>query len=230
MADKIKFTLTKPARMIYANVTKMSAPRGILNAVPKYSATFGVEQEDFDLLVPVMIEAIKNETGGFTKPDDYYLAVLSSKKAIERTLAKAELDGQGKANAADIMKRAESRCELYEPYSGILTASSKFPVALAKVSKNAIIDVGISEHELALAGEQMFYAGAYVVPALELQAYRKKTVDAKAGITAYLQRCLFIKNGERLGQSSSSAAAFANFSQYSNVDPTIVAAEAENGW
>jgi hypothetical protein len=229
MTDKIKHVLVKPSRMIYANVTKMSAPKGVPNAVPKFSATFGLCQEDFDLLVPIMVEALKKETGGFTKPDDYYLAALSSKRAIERTLAKAELDGQGKADAADIMKRAENRCKLYEPYVGILTASSKFSVALAKVEKGGIVDVGTGEHDLALAGEQMFYSGAWVVPALELQAYRKKSVDAKAGVTAFLQRCLFVKDGERIGQSSSSASAFSNFSQYSDVDPTAAAADGA-GW
>lgn len=227
MSSKIKYVLQQPSRLIYSSIVEPSAPEGT-RAEPKYSATFGIGEVDLKELVRIMVEAMKAETGEFTAPDDYYLAAISSQKAIMRATEKAKLDMAGKPAevASKIQTKIEARCKLYEPYAGILTSSSKFLPGLAKLEGGKIVDIDPSEHGLALAGKDLFYRGAYVVPQIELQAYRKKTIDAKSGVTGFLQRVLFIKNGEKLGNDKgSSVAAFSSFNGYSDVDPTADATD-----
>lgn len=225
------YTLTKPARLLYSSITTKSAPRGIMNAAPKYSGTFGIEKEDFDAIVKLMVDAIKKELGSFSKPDDYYLACMSGAVAARRALAKAELDASGKPSdeAAKIMSKAEKRAELYKPYAGILTASSQYEVQLAKLDGGKIVDIPEDEHARAQAGKDLFYAGAFVVPAIALKAFRRKTLDAKDGVTAYLQNCLFVRKGERLATGgSTNSAVFSSYAGYSDYDPTALAPSFDN--
>ena len=58
MAETIRYTLIKPARLLYSSITQKSAPRGVNNAVPKFSATFGLEAEDFNAIVQIMVDGI----------------------------------------------------------------------------------------------------------------------------------------------------------------------------
>jgi hypothetical protein len=200
MATKIRVVLTKPARLLFSSITEKSAPKGVLNAVSKFSGTFGVEKEDFDILVKHMVAAITSELGQFGKPDDYYLACMSGETAAKRALAKADFDAQGKPadEVFKIKERAEARATMYRQHAGILTASSQFDVSLAKVEGGKIVDID-QPHAIAQAGKDCFYPGAFVVPSIELSPYRAKTVDAKPGVTAYLQNVLFIRKGERIG-------------------------------
>lgn len=224
MAETHRYTLIKPARLLFSSVTQKSAPRGVQNAQPKFSATCGIEQEDFDAIVQLMVNAIKGELGTFTSPTDYYLACMGGKTAAKRCLQKAELDAQGKSSdeAFKIMEKAEARAKLYEPYAGILTASSQFDIELAKLEAGKIVDIGEAEHIRAQAGKDLFYPGAYVVPAVAFKAFRRKTLDAKDGCTAYLQNMLFIRKGERIGGlgGGNNNEVFGAYAGYSDYDPT----------
>jgi len=227
MAETLRYTLKKPARLLFSSITEKSAPRGVANAEPKFSGTFGIEKEDFDEIVKLMVSAIKSELGTFTKPDDYYLACMSAQTAINRAMRKAELDAQGKPadEAFKLKERAEQRAELYRPYAGILTAASKFDVSLAKVEGGKIVDI-TQPHEIAQAGKDCFYPGAYVVPAIALKAFRRKSLDAKDGVTGFLQNVLFVRKGERIGGASvPNSSVFGGYAGYSDVDPTAMAPE-----
>lgn len=223
MAETFRYTLVKPARLLFSSITAKSAPRNVMGATPKFSGTFGIEKEDFDAIVEMMVKAIKSETGNFTNPADYYLACQSGLTAGKRALAKAELDAQGKSadEAFKIREKAEKRAELYKPYAGILTASSQFDVSLAKLEGGKIMDIADEEHARATAGKDQFYPGAYVVPAVAFKGFRRKTLDAKDGCTAYLQNVLFVRKGERLAGSGGAANSdvFGGFSGYSDIDP-----------
>jgi hypothetical protein len=223
MAETIRFTCLKPARLLYSSITQKSSPRGVQNATAKFSATFGLEKEDFDAIVGIMVNGIKSELGSFSgNPGDYYLAAMSGLTAGKRAVAKAELDAQGKSpdEAFKIKEKAEKRAELYLPFAGILTASSQFDVELAK-----IIDIPAEEHARAQAGKDLFYPGAYVVPAVAFKPFRRKTLDAKDGVTAYLQNCLFIRKGEKIGSAGgpNNNEVFGSYAGYSDVDPTALA-------
>lgn len=233
MADLNRYVLAKPARLLFSSITQKSAPRGIMGAVPKYSATFGIEQEDFDAIVKLMVAAITAETGKFSgNPADYYLACMSGATAAKRAKQKAELDAQGKSSdeAFKIIEKAEKRAELYAPYAGILTASSQYDIALAKLEAGKIVDIPSEEHARLQAGKDLFYPGAYVVPAVAFKAFRRKTLDAKDGVTAYLQNCMFIRKGERLGGTggANSSEVFSGYANYSDYDPTANAPSSED--
>lgn len=223
MAETHRYTLVKPARLLYSSITAKSAPRGVQNATPKFSGTFGIEQEDFDAIVQIMVKAITGELGTFTNPGDYYLAVMSGATAGKRALQKAELDAAGKSpdEAFKIRERAQQRADLYAPFAGILTASSQYDVSLAKLETGKIVDIPNEEHARAAAGKDLFYPGAYVVPAIALKAFRRKTLDAKDGVTAYLQNCLYVRKGERIagGSGPDNSQVFGGFSNYSDFDP-----------
>ena len=224
MAETHRYTLVKPARLLFSSITAKSAPRGVMNATPKFSGTFGIEAEDFDAIVGIMVNGIKAELGSFSgNPGDYYLACMSGATAANRAIQKAELDAQGKSpdEAFKIKERAEKRAELYRPYAGILTASSQYDVELAKLEAGKIVDIPAEEHARAAAGKDLFYPGAYVVPAIAFKAFRRKTLDAKDGVTAYLQNCLYVRKGERLtsGGGADNSQVFGGFAGYSDYDP-----------
>jgi hypothetical protein len=231
MAETTRYTLIKPARLLYSSITQKSAPRGQGDIKPKFSGTFGLEEEDFQKIVQIMVEGIKAELGSFSgNPGDYYLAAMSGVTAGKRAIAKAELDAQGKSpdEAFKIKEKAEKRAELYRPFAGILTASSQFDVELARLEAGKIIDIPAEEHARAQAGKDLFYPGAYVVPAVAFKAFRRKTLDAKDGVTAYLQNCLFIRKGEKLAGAGGpdNNEVFGSYAGYSDVDPTALAPQA----
>jgi hypothetical protein len=232
MAETYRYTLVKPARLLYSSITAKSAPRSVANATPKFSGSFGIEKEDFDAIVQIMVDAIKKELGSFTNPADYYLACMSGVTAGKRAIAKAELDAVGKTadEAFKIKEKAEKRAELYAPFAGILTASSQFDVALAQLVAGKIVDIPDEEHARAQAGKDLFYPGAYVVPALAFKPFRRKTLDAKDGVTAYLQNCLHVRKGEKLGSIGGPAnnEVFGGFAGYSAEDPLANAPSVDN--
>jgi hypothetical protein len=230
MAEKFRYTLTKEARLLFSSICAKSAPPNT-GAEPKYSATFGIEKEDFDAIVQLEIAAIKSETGEFTKPEDYYLACVSGETAAKRALMKAELDARGKSpdDVFKIKEKGEVYAALYRQYAGILNASSKFEVERAKLDGGKIIDIPATEVALAQAGKDLFYRGAWAAGAVEFQGYRRKTMDAKDGVTCYLKNVMFVRNGERLGGSGApNDKVFGGFSGYSPEDPTALAPTGEN--
>jgi hypothetical protein len=233
MAETFRYTLSKEARLIFSSITQKSAPRGVQNAVPKFSGTFGIEQEDFDAIVKLEVEAIKSEMGEFSgNPAEYYLACTSGESAAKRCLAKAELDARGQSadEAFKIKEKADKRAELYRQFAGILTASSQFDVELAKLDNGKIVDIADTEVAKAQAGKDCFYPGAYVVPAVAFKGFRRKQMDGKDGVTAYLQNVLFVRNGERLGGSGpANSDVFGSFKGYSPEDPTALAPEGDSG-
>lgn len=234
MAEKFRYTLAKPARLLFSSITQKSAPRTIQGATPKFSGTFGIEQEDFDAIVKLEVAAIKSEMGQFSgNPNDYYLACTSGETAAKRVLAKAELDAAGKGSdeAMKIREKAETRATLYRQYAGVLSASSQYDVELAKLENGKIVDIGTEEHVRAAAGKDLFYPGAYVAPAVAFQGFRRKSLDAKDGVTAFLQNCLYIRKGERIGGSGpNNNEVFGGYANYSDVDPTANAPGGGNGF
>lgn len=226
MADTFRYTLEEEARLIFSSITQKSAPKNVQGATPKFSGTFGIGQKDFDAIIKIEVDAIKSEMGEFTNPGDYYLACTSGKNAANRVLAKAELDARGKQpdEVFKIKERAEKRAELYQQFAGILSASSQFDVALAKLENGAIKDIPDTEQGRALAGKDLFYPGAFVVPAVAFKGFRRKSMDAKDGVTAFLQNVLYIRKGERLGGGGAdSSEVFGSYKGYSPVDPTAMA-------
>lgn len=232
MAEKIKFICAEPARLIYSSVAVKSAPKGVMNATPKFSATVGIGQADWELIKPLMIQLITAETGSFSgNPNDYYLACMPGKIAAQRVRDKATLDAnaarvkEGEDKAFAIMEKAEKRAALYETYAGILQGSSQFDIELARLEGGKIIDIK-GEAAIALAGKDLFYSGAYVVPAISLQGFRRKTLDAKDGVTGFLQNMLFVRKGEKLdigGGQASNSEVFGGFANYSDYDPLAMA-------
>jgi len=227
MAETFRYTLTEEARLIYSSITEKSAPRGVANATPKYSATFGVSKTDFDAIVKLEVEAIKSEMGEFSgNPGEYYLACTSGESAAKRALAKAELDARGKPadEAFKIKEKAEKRAETYRQFAGILTASSQFDIELAKLENGRIVDIPATEVAKAQAGKDLFFPGAWVAPAVAFKGFRRKQMDGKDGVTAYLQNVLFVRKGERLGGNApANSEVFGGFKGYSPEDPTALA-------
>lgn len=234
--ELFKYSCVKPAKLIFSNITEMSAPANIPDAKKRFSGTFGVEEEDFKALVAQMVEAIKGVTGSFSgNPADYYLPCLSGKQMGARAIQKAELDARGKnADEAFKMKeKAERRAATYAPYAGILSASSQFDVSLAKVEAGHIKDVwttGMAEHVRLQAGKELFYPGAMVAPAISIKGTLRKKVDDKDGCTAFLNNVLFVRHGEKLaggGGAPNDQVFGGTWSGYSDVDPTALAPTGE---
>lgn len=227
MAEKVRYVCKEPGRLLFSSVTQKSAPRNVPNATPKFSATVGIGKADLDALIPLMVQCIQSECGSFSgNPDDYYLACMTGKTAAARVRAKAELDAMGKSadEAFKIRERADKRATLYEGYAGILQASSQYDVELAKLEAGAIVDIK-EPHAIAQAGKDLFYSGAYVVPSISLQGFRRKTLDAKDGVTGFLQNMLFIRKGEKLdtGGGATNQDVFGGYAGYSDYDPTAMA-------
>jgi len=239
MAEKIKFVCEEPATLLYSSITVASAPKGVMGAEPKFSGTFGVGKKDFDRMIPVMVQCIQSETGGFSgNPNDYYLACMSGATAAARVIQKAELDaqvhrGRGENDAAfKVMEKAEKRAAAYRNYAGILNAASKFEVELAKLVNGAIADI-IGEAPRAQAGKDMFYSGAIVVPSIALQGFRRKKLDDRDGVTAFLQNVLFLRKGPKLdlgGGQASNSEVFGGFKNYSDYDPLANAPGGSDAW
>lgn len=226
MAETYRYTLVKPARLLYSSITSKSAPRNVANAQPKFSGTFGIEKEDFDAIVEIMVKAIKAELGSFSNPGDYYLACMSGATAGKRALEKAEFDCTNPQLSEDdkfkLREKAQKRAELYKPYAGVITASSQYDVKLAHLEGGKVIDIPNEEHARAQAGKNLFYPGAVVAPALAFKAFRRKTLDAKDGVTAYLQNCLYVRKGERIAGAGGPGnnEVFGSYAGYSDYDPT----------
>nr|GAT42308.1 predicted protein [Mycena chlorophos] len=227
MAELYRYTLQKEARSLYLSVHEKSAPtlengqKGEL----KFSGTWGIEKADFDAIVQIMVDAIKAELGSFGNPSDYFLACMSGKTAAKRVREaaafKASKPGLNSDDVFKIKEKAEKRAALYEQFAGVLSASSKYDVSLAQMVAGKIVDIE-GEHNIAKAGKDLFYPGSFTVPSIALKAFRRKTMDAKDGCTAYLQNCLFLRKGERIAGGSGPAnnEVFGSFQGYSSVDPT----------
>lgn len=225
MAEKFRYTCQKPARTIFSSITQKSAPRDTPGAEAKFNGTFGLEEVDYKAIVALEVEAIKSELGEFSgKAGDYYLACTSGETAAKRVIAHAEFKSKGKTpdEALKIMEKAEARAAIYRQYAGILTASSKFDVECARLDNGKIIDVDLStDANRALAAKEWFYPGAYTVPAVAFQAFRRKKVDDKDGVTAFLQNCMFVAKGAKIGGlAPSNKEVFGGFTDF---DPTALA-------
>jgi hypothetical protein len=110
MAENIRYTLVKPARLLYSSVTQKSAPKNVPGAVPKFSGTFGLEKEDFDAIVGIMVNGIKSELGSFSgNPGDYYLAAMSGVTAGKRAIAKGRTGRAGQAGRGSLQAAGKSR-------------------------------------------------------------------------------------------------------------------------
>lgn len=225
MAELYRYTLIKPARSLYLSVHEKSAAtlENGQKADLKFSGTWGLEKEDLDAIIPIMVNAIKVECGSFSVPTDYFLACMSGKTAAKRVRDTAEFKAGGKSQdeAFKIREKAEKRAALFEQHAGILQASSKFDVSLAKLEGGKIVDIDASDHARAQAGKDYFYPGSWTVPSVAFKAFKRKKLDDKDGCTAYLQNCLFIRKGEKIAGSGgpSNNEVFGGFANYSDIDP-----------
>lgn len=239
MAEKIPFACTEETTLIFSSLTQKSAPRSVQGAEPKFSGTFGLGEKDFKAMLPLMVQCIKSETGAFSgNPSDYYLACMSGPTAASRIMQKAELDaqalrGRGETDKAfSLIEKATKRADVYKTFAGILTASSKFDVSLAQLVGGAIKDIE-GEIAIAQAGKDLFYSGAIVAPKIALQGFRRKTLDARDGVTAFLQNVLFLRKGPKLdlggGGAAPNSEVFSGFKNYSDYDPTAMAPGSDTG-
>lgn len=234
MAETIRYTLAQPSILLYSSVTEKSAPKDVAGAVPKFSGTFGIVEIDFKAIVDIMVQAITNEVGPFTNPGDYFLACQSGKTAGKRAIQSAELKCAKPSLSADekfkIMEKAEARAKLYEPFAGILSASSQYDVELARLEGGKIIDIAAEAHARAQAGKDFFYPGATVVPSVAFKAFRRKSLDAKDGCTSYLQNCLFVQKTPRIAGAGGPAnnEVFGSYAGYSAEDPTALAPQVDD--
>lgn len=226
MADKTKYVLKEAATLLRGSLAKPSAPPSVKDATLKYSATFGIGEEDFKTIITIMKSAITAELGAFTSPSDYLLCCLSGAKAAERAIQQATFDSQGKSSdeAFKIMERAEANAELYKGYAGILKASSKYAIQLSRLDGGKVVTITGGQDVLDAAEKSYFYRGAKVAGEILLQAYRRKKIEDKDGVTAFLQQVLFVANGERIGGGGPAPAAdtFSQYAGYSDYDPTAL--------
>lgn len=231
MAEKFRYVCQRPTRLIYASVTQKSAP--VLEngqaAEAKFNGTFGLEEVDYKAIIGLEVDAIKSEMGEFSgKADDYYLACTSGKKAAARTLAAAEFKAKKAANKGDhdkamkIKEKAEARAAIFSQYAGIMVASSKFDVECARLENGKIIDLDLStDQNRALAAKEWFYPGAYVVPSVALQGFERKKAEDRDGVTAFLQNCMFVGKGKKMGGMAPANKEV--FGGYTDYDPTALA-------
>lgn len=239
MAEKIKFVCEEEATLLFSSITVASAPRTVAGAEPKFSGTFGISKHDLDRAIPVMVQCIQSETGAFSgNPNDYYLAIMGGATAAARVMQKAELDaqalrGRGENDKAfQTMEKATKRADAYRGFAGIMQASSKFEVELAKLVNGSIVDI-IGEAARAQAGKDFFYSGAIVVPSIALQGFRRKKLDDRDGVTGFLQNVLYLRKGPKLdlgGGHASNSEVFGGFKNYSNFDPLANAPGASDAW
>lgn len=240
MAEKIKFVCEDPAILLYSSVASKSAPRNVANATPKFSATVAITLKDWERIKPVMVQLITAETGSFSgNPADYYLAAMPGKMAAQRVRDKAALDaqaarakGEGEDKAFSIIEKAEKRATEYEKHAAILQGSSQFDVELARLENGKIIDIK-GEAQIAQAGKDLFFSGAIVAPSISLQGFRRKTLDAKDGVTGFLQNMLFLRKGVKLdlgGGGPSNSEVFGGFANYSDYDPLANAPGGGDSW
>ncbi len=101
-------------------------------------------------------------------------------------------------------------------------ASSKFEVECARLDGGKVIDVDLStDANRALAAKEYFYPGAYVVPSVAFQGFARKKVDDRDGVTAFLQNCMFVQKGKKMGGLAPSNKDV--FGGYTDYDPTSLA-------
>jgi len=239
MAEKIKFVCEEPAVLLFSSITQKSAPKGVQTAEPKYSGTFGLTKHDWDRIIPVMVQAITSEMGQFSgNPNDYYLACMSGNNAANRVMQKAEYDAgilrsKGENDKAfQLVEKATKRADEYRKHAGILSASSKYDIELARLEGGAIKDI-IGDAARAQAGKDFFYSGGIVVPSIALQGFRRKKLEDRDGVTAYLQNCLYIRKGPKLdlgGGTASNGEVFSGFQNYSDYDPLANAPGGGDNW
>lgn len=231
------YTLQAPARAIYLNATEASKPRNVLEAKTKYSVTLGLEEADAKALFELQAKALKEAFGAFTQPDDYMLACISGAKAAARAIQAAELSARGKPEEErfKLIDLANKRAELFKPYAGILTASSRISAHdrfLERYQNDldskerdrvdsgmgfklaAIVDGKIVALDNALAYsnyKERFYRGGFYGGSFSFKAWPRKTADGKDGVTAYLKTLVFVKDGERLASERPLADEFSHY-------------------
>lgn len=244
-----RYTLKAPARLIYENLT--TARKAVESAKSKYSATFGIEDED-DAKAIFAIEAqiVTEHFGPFTKPEDYILCCVSGERAAAKVLANAEIAARGKPaeDAAKIRERAKTRADLLRPFAGVLSASSRvafhdrflerYTVELTEAERSRADTMGfklavlqgrqmvpLDSHMAFAEHKDLFYRGAYVLASVNLVPYGRKTAEDKDCVTAYLGNVLWVKHGERLSAARTLDDEFGHYAgKLSDFDPTTGAA------
>lgn len=220
-SDSVFYTFRNPCRIVFEHVVKAEAYKenGVAKGEPRFDLTVIVPPDSPDLaalksLVAVMARA--NNPG---------------KKLVPRRLTQEELDDGGTVEisvpwkdgnkAADQKKAAKNGADDFAFLRDHFTikAASKYAPVLSGIEGGKIVTYDNPDTRATLT--KLFYPGAYVVPHVQLHAYKARD-NKPGGVGLWLPSVCFIKNGPRIGGSRANPAEiFKGYAgQTSAVDPT----------
>lgn len=220
--EGVTYTFTTPVRAGFLNVITARAfkSQGKEKGEPRFDASFILAADNPDLV------ALKAKAGDLLK------AAHPGKKLVMRRLTQDELDSGSAVEVSVPWKdgtkeadKAKGKGKDQEFFRGhiVLKAASKFDPALSAIEGGKVVTYDNPETRASL--KRLFYAGAYFVPYLELNAYDARD-DKPAGVNLRLKAVLFIKHGERIGGGVNAAEVFKGYAgTASAVDPGSNAAD-----
>jgi hypothetical protein len=201
-----RFSPNKEAKMVFPNlkeakaVMKNGKPRG----EPKFGARILVTNpEDIAAIKKKAVEVARAKWPGVNlKTLKFPFSDGAKEAAKSKTNGK---DGSFYGDASTLVVTARSK---YQPRLSIYQGPNKAPQELDGPT-------------LATAWNK-FYSGAFVLPQWNFVAYDPVSDDgeAKAGVTAYLDQVMWIKDGQRIGAPSASEAFKHYQGSVSTEDPT----------
>ncbi len=198
MTDKIdgRFALTEAVRGTYLNLVD---PRKVANkGDPKYSGSFLLKPDSRDL-----------------GPLKTTMIAVAKARWPERPLSELKFPIEDGDKKAATMKAKGKDGSVFESHV-VLTARTKHPPGLSALQDGKVVEFEGDGRGLA---KTKFYSGCYLVPAVNFVAY-DGIGGNQDGVTAYLDKTLWIKDGERIG-GKSAAETFKGFvGSVSNEDPT----------
>lgn len=210
----------------YMNVAeaKAFARKGQPLGDPKFSASFVIapEHPDFVAIKTAVFTLLKENLPGKK-------LVFGRRLTQEEANAGAmEVNVPWRKGEEEIARLTEAKKDFKpEMYAGkmIVKASSKYQPALGILEKGGLKSLTTDE-AIKVHKNSHFYSGAYYLPKFSLNFYAAKGRDP-GGVNLFLDGVIFIKNGERIGGKSRTAAEM--FSGYvgkiSQEDPTAGAAD-----
>lgn len=193
-ADAVIYLFKSPIRAGFTNIIKARAyeENGKSMGEPRFDATFTLEPDSADL------KQLQGLCVGMAK------GMYPGKRLVARRLTQEELDSGDVVEISVPWKdgtkdadRAKEDGKDREWARGkiLLKASSKYAPALSGVEGGKI--VSYSDPNTRPTLEKLFYAGAYLVPYVQLHTYKAR--DQKpGGVSLWLNAVCFVKHGPRL--------------------------------
>lgn len=197
-----RYTCTSAVRMPFGNliIPKAVGRKGKAKGEPKYSGTFTFEPDAADL------KALKAKAAAVAKArwpgralSELKFPFTDGNKKIEKGIKQAQKEGK------------TPRDQSFFKDLVVVDARSKYEPQLA-VLKNGVVEA-YENDKRALAGA-IFYNGCYVVPSLNFVAYEGQAEDGVGnpdGVTAYLEALLWVKDGPKIGGTTSAAETFSGW-------------------